>query len=208
MATAFDVAPIEELPPGAVKIVTVRGVEIGVFNVDGAYHALPNLCFHQWGPLCTGKTTGTLARTGETDWQLRWEREGHIIICPWHSLQFDHYRAMPGISARAVAALSGECRRWIRGGARLDGAMMTPSPWIAICISRRCRRSRAVHRLALAARPDGAQRNPTVVRHRLHASVARAASRSARPRARVHRSTAAYGWCRDRPRAPVARPDS
>jgi nitrite reductase/ring-hydroxylating ferredoxin subunit len=89
MATAFEVGPVDELPPGSARIVTVRGVEIGVFNVDGAYYALPNLCFHQWGPLCTGTITGTLGACEQSDWQPRWEREGRIVVCPWHSLEFD-----------------------------------------------------------------------------------------------------------------------
>jgi nitrite reductase/ring-hydroxylating ferredoxin subunit len=89
MATAFEVAPVDELPPGSVRVITVRGVEIGVFNVDGAYYALPNLCFHQWGPLCTGKVTGTFTACPESDWHPRWEREGRIVVCPWHSLEFD-----------------------------------------------------------------------------------------------------------------------
>lgn len=68
---------------------TARGVEIGVFNVGGAFHALPNLCIHQWGPLCAGKVTGTLATSCESDWRLEWVKEGQIVICPWHSLEFD-----------------------------------------------------------------------------------------------------------------------
>ncbi len=89
MATAYDVCPTDELTPGGVRIITARGVEIGVFNVAGAYYALPNLCFHQWGPLCTGTVTGTLAASAATDWRPQWEREGSIVVCPWHSLEFD-----------------------------------------------------------------------------------------------------------------------
>lgn len=89
MATAYTVGSADDLPAGSVRIITVRGVEIGVFNVAGEYHALPNLCFHQWGPLCTGKVTGTLTATPEAGWAPRWEREGAIVVCPWHSLEFD-----------------------------------------------------------------------------------------------------------------------
>lgn len=89
MATPVEVAPIAELPPGARKIVLARGIEIGVFNVDGTFYALPNLCIHQWGPLCAGKVTGTLTRSAESDWQLEWVRGGQVVICPWHSLEFD-----------------------------------------------------------------------------------------------------------------------
>lgn len=89
MATPFEVGTMDELTPGTVRVITARGVEIGVFNVEGEYYALPNLCFHQWGPLCTGKVSGTLATSEDAGWQPRWEREGRIVICPWHSLEFD-----------------------------------------------------------------------------------------------------------------------
>jgi nitrite reductase (NADH) small subunit len=89
VATRYDVALAAELPPGSRKIVSVRGLEIGVFNVGGDYTALPNICIHQWGPLCAGKVTGTLAAKAESDWRLEWVRDGQVVICPWHSLEFD-----------------------------------------------------------------------------------------------------------------------
>jgi len=89
MATPYEVGRMDELPPGAVRVITARGMEIGVFNVAGEYYALPNLCFHQWGPLCTGSVSGTLTTSRDADWQPRWEHEGRIVICPWHSLEFD-----------------------------------------------------------------------------------------------------------------------
>jgi nitrite reductase/ring-hydroxylating ferredoxin subunit len=89
MARTFDVGPIDELPPGTRRIVSVGGVEVGVFNVDGELHAIPNLCVHQWGPLCAGKLSGTLTASSESGWRLEWVREGRILICPWHSLEFD-----------------------------------------------------------------------------------------------------------------------
>ncbi len=89
MATAFDVGRVEELPPGSCRVVAARGVEIGVFNIAGAFHAIPNLCIHQWGPLCAGRLTGTLTSSAEADWRREWVQEGEIIVCPWHSLEFD-----------------------------------------------------------------------------------------------------------------------
>ena len=89
MPVGYEVGPADELPPGSRKIVSVRGFEIGVFNVGGDYVALPNLCIHQWGPLCAGKVTGTLAATAESDWRVEWVRDGQVVICPWHSLEFD-----------------------------------------------------------------------------------------------------------------------
>lgn len=85
----YTVAPAAELPPGSKRIVTVRGIEIGVFNVNGAYYALPNRCTHQWGPLCDGALAATLEARAETGWRPEWVREGQVIVCPWHALEFD-----------------------------------------------------------------------------------------------------------------------
>jgi nitrite reductase (NADH) small subunit len=84
----FIVAQAHELPPGAHRVVNVDGREIGVFNVDGAYHALPNLCPHQIGPLCRGRVSGTLISRKETDWQPQWVYDGEIVTCPWHGLEY------------------------------------------------------------------------------------------------------------------------
>ncbi len=83
------VASVDELPPGARRIVRVGRLEVGVFNVAGQFYALPNVCAHQFGPLCEGKITGTLVATAETRWRPAWVQEGQILICPWHALEFD-----------------------------------------------------------------------------------------------------------------------
>jgi nitrite reductase/ring-hydroxylating ferredoxin subunit len=89
VARAYEVGRLDELGPGQRRVVTVGGIEIGVFNVGGTFYALPNLCVHQWGPLCVGNVSGTLACSAETNWRVEWVKEGQIVICPWHSLEFD-----------------------------------------------------------------------------------------------------------------------
>ncbi|MCC6168657.1 MAG: Rieske 2Fe-2S domain-containing protein [Caldilineaceae bacterium] len=84
----YILARAEELPPGRHRVFAVAGREIGVFNVAGTYHALPNLCPHQIGPLCQGRVSGTLACRAETGWQLEWVHDGEIITCPWHGMEF------------------------------------------------------------------------------------------------------------------------
>jgi nitrite reductase/ring-hydroxylating ferredoxin subunit len=83
------VARVDELPPGAGRVVRSGRIEVGVFNVDGRYYPLPNVCAHQFGPVCEGKVTGTLISTAATRWTLAWVREGSILVCPWHSLEYD-----------------------------------------------------------------------------------------------------------------------
>jgi nitrite reductase/ring-hydroxylating ferredoxin subunit len=85
---------IEEIPPGGRKIIVpFRGrAGIGVFNVNGEYHALRNLCPHKLGPLCTGRISGrAVADSPPSTYQndLAWERDGEIIRCPWHLWEFD-----------------------------------------------------------------------------------------------------------------------
>ena len=83
------VCPVDELPPGQRKLVRVGALEVGVFNVDGALYALPNLCTHQFGPLCEGAVTGTVVARPETGFRRAWVQDGRVLICPWHGLEFD-----------------------------------------------------------------------------------------------------------------------
>ena len=52
------VCRVEELPVGAHRVVRVGRREVGVFNIGGELHAIPNLCPHQRGPLCEGSVSG------------------------------------------------------------------------------------------------------------------------------------------------------
>jgi nitrite reductase (NADH) small subunit len=78
-----------EVPEGEGKIVKVGTVEIGIFNVGGKYYALSNWCPHEGGPVCTGYVTGTVFADQSTDWIPRWVKDGEIICCPWHGLEFE-----------------------------------------------------------------------------------------------------------------------
>lgn len=81
------VAAVAEIPPGGRKIVTVRGREIGVFNIDGAFHALINRCPHQGAVLCTGAIVSRLEAPMPGEYRL--SRPGTMIRCPWHCWEFD-----------------------------------------------------------------------------------------------------------------------
>ena len=89
MTQEYVVATVDELPEGQHIVVEVRGREIGLFNVQGQYYALPNACIHQNGPLCRGATSGTVIADASTNWKRTWARDGEVIVCPWHSLEFD-----------------------------------------------------------------------------------------------------------------------
>lgn len=84
----YTIASSADFPAGTHRVVEVGRRKIGVFNIGTQFYALPNLCPNQLGPLCSGKVSGTLAASHETDWKIHWEQEGEIITCPWHGLEF------------------------------------------------------------------------------------------------------------------------
>lgn len=83
----IEVCPVEALPPGSRTIVDVEGREIGVFNVDGEFYAIRNVCPHQLAPLAAGVLTGEMTAPEVGAYELT--RQGEVIRCPWHGWQFD-----------------------------------------------------------------------------------------------------------------------
>jgi len=71
MSEFVKVAVREELPPGDKKLVEIDRRAIAVFNVDGSYHAIDDVCTHDGGPLAEGAL------------------EGSEIRCPRHGARFD-----------------------------------------------------------------------------------------------------------------------
>lgn len=65
------VARVDEVPAGSSRIVQVNGRPIALFNVEGQFFAIYNLCPHEGGPLGEGRLKGC------------------IVSCPWHDLSFD-----------------------------------------------------------------------------------------------------------------------
>ena len=68
-----DVCPLEELPPGSMKLVEADGIEIGVYNCGGELYAIEDRCSHDDGPLCEGD----------------WDEDLCRVICPRHGANFD-----------------------------------------------------------------------------------------------------------------------
>lgn len=71
--TVVDVCPVDELPPGSVKIVREGDLAIGVFNANDELYALEDRCSHDDGPLAEGE----------------FDAETCVVICPRHGSEFD-----------------------------------------------------------------------------------------------------------------------
>jgi nitrite reductase (NADH) small subunit len=126
----YVVGTLDEFPPGTHRVVTVGRREIGVFNIEGALYALPNLCPHQGGPLCRAPaTTGTLEARVNADGtrSFEWSHEGEIVRCPWHGLEFHvptgTCLAFPQIKLRSYGVVVEDSRIVLRPrpSARLNG---------------------------------------------------------------------------------------
>jgi 3-phenylpropionate/trans-cinnamate dioxygenase ferredoxin component len=68
-----DVCPLDELPPGSVKIVHAGEISVGVFHVDGELYAIEDRCSHDDGPLAEGE----------------FDAETCTVECPRHGSLFD-----------------------------------------------------------------------------------------------------------------------
>jgi nitrite reductase (NADH) small subunit len=85
----YEVGSVAEFPVGTHRVVNAGRRQVGVFNIGGEFFALPNICPHQFGPLCEGKVNGTTVCSADTGWKMKWQRSGEILTCPWHGMEFD-----------------------------------------------------------------------------------------------------------------------
>lgn len=65
-----EIAALADFPPGSRRRVDVDGVQMVVFNVDGEFHAIEDLCTHEAEALSGGRL------------------DGLEIVCPRHEAHF------------------------------------------------------------------------------------------------------------------------
>jgi 3-phenylpropionate/trans-cinnamate dioxygenase ferredoxin component len=75
----IEVCPVDDLQPGAMRLVEWEDLEIGVFNCAGTVYAIEDRCSHDDGTL----VEGTL------------DEERCTIECPRHGSQFDLMTGKP-----------------------------------------------------------------------------------------------------------------
>jgi len=87
MGEWVNVAPTKEFPPGSCRRVEIEDVTIAVFNLDGEYYAIEDVCTHDYSPLEGG------------------DIEGDEIICPRHGARFN-IKSGEALTAPAYEPLS------------------------------------------------------------------------------------------------------
>jgi 3-phenylpropionate/trans-cinnamate dioxygenase ferredoxin component len=73
MPDVIDICPVDELPPGAMRLVEWEDLEIGVFNCAGELLAIEDRCSHDDGNLVEGEL----------------DEDECTIECPRHGSKFD-----------------------------------------------------------------------------------------------------------------------
>ena len=71
MPQLVDVGPVSDIPPGESICVKVRADVVAVFNCDGSFYAISDMCPHAGAPLSQGFVEGTR------------------ITCAWHGWSFE-----------------------------------------------------------------------------------------------------------------------
>lgn len=71
MATFVKVAEASAIPPGQSKFVMVEDAPVAIFNIDGKFYAIDDICSHAEASLSEG------------------EVDGHTVACPKHGARFD-----------------------------------------------------------------------------------------------------------------------
>ena len=71
MSEFIIVASTSDLAPGEKMLVEYQGTPVGLFNIDGEFFAIYDVCTHDGGPLVEG------------------DLHGEVIVCPRHGARFD-----------------------------------------------------------------------------------------------------------------------
>jgi 3-phenylpropionate/trans-cinnamate dioxygenase ferredoxin subunit len=72
MSEFVKVARIDEIPVNGSKLVEVDDVRVALFNLDGEFYAIEDVCTHDGGPLVEGEILA-----------------GCQVQCPRHGARFD-----------------------------------------------------------------------------------------------------------------------
>lgn len=71
MSEFIKVAQVSDLAPGEKMLVEYEDEDVGLFNIEGEFYAISDVCTHDDGPLVEGKL------------------DGECIICPRHGAKFN-----------------------------------------------------------------------------------------------------------------------
>ena len=72
MSELVKIATVDEVSVNSSKLVEIEGIRIALFNLNGEFYAIEDICTHDGGPLVEGEIVN-----------------GHEVRCPRHGARFD-----------------------------------------------------------------------------------------------------------------------
>lgn len=58
MGNFLNATTVDQVPPGKLRVVRVKGQRVALCQVDGAFYAMEDVCSHDAGPLGEGPLNG------------------------------------------------------------------------------------------------------------------------------------------------------
>ncbi len=129
----YVVAKAADIPEGGRILVEIGGREVGIFRLNGKFHALLNRCPHLGGPLCKGGVVSEIYAPVPGD--VRNNPSRLFVTCPWHNWEFDvttgqSYWSAGGPRAR-IFPVGVEQGQAVRAALESGGAERVPGPYQA-----------------------------------------------------------------------------
>jgi nitrite reductase/ring-hydroxylating ferredoxin subunit len=84
--TRYYAGALADIPETGGRIVMIKGMEIGLFRVNGQLVAWRNMCPHAGAPVCKGPVCGTKLPSLVYEYEYGMEHE--VLRCPWHGWEF------------------------------------------------------------------------------------------------------------------------
>jgi nitrite reductase/ring-hydroxylating ferredoxin subunit len=88
-----DAGAADDFQDGILQVLTLGERSVGVVRWKGEFFALRNICPHQYGPVCSGHAMPMIV--SDPDRTLAVDEERLVVICPWHSWEFDARTGRP-----------------------------------------------------------------------------------------------------------------
>lgn len=102
------VGKVAEFPVNDCRILSIDGVEVGIFNVGEKLIAYENRCPHMGGPVCQGKLFNKVEEKLTEQMKsigLKFGKDRHVV-CLWHGYEFNIETVSIPAAKRSACATS------------------------------------------------------------------------------------------------------
>jgi nitrite reductase/ring-hydroxylating ferredoxin subunit len=125
----YVVAAVDSFAPGTARHVEVGGRGIAVFNADGTFYAVKDVCPHQGARLSTGQVVGWVRASQPGCYQFDADRK--FVRCPWHGWEYDLRTGQSWFNPRRDRVRAYEVSVQSGEAVTADDDELTPGPYVA-----------------------------------------------------------------------------